>query len=118
MSHFGTHTHRGRQVFTSNKSECDLRLNWGPNCLPKRVTTKESAFDKPPLDSDNSNNKSTGGVYVKLPLHNKLGHVTKRFEVLTTHADTLDAVLDDTLTNTALQTGLVNNTQWIPKTQI
>ena len=26
MSHFGTHAHRSRQVFTSNKKECNLRL--------------------------------------------------------------------------------------------
>ena len=26
MSHFGTHAHRSRPVFTSSKKECDLRL--------------------------------------------------------------------------------------------
>ena len=142
MSHFGTHAHRSRQVFTSSKKECDLRLELAASkaawshwfrrdkafstktdnrtyaqvvghkspCIsvvspcPKRVPVKPSV-DKIALDLHNRDN-STSCVHVKRPLHNKCHHVTapilvNRFQVLATHADTSNAVLDDMLVNKA-----------------
>ena len=138
MSHFGTHAHGSRQIFTSNKKECDLMLELAASkatwshwfkrnkafctktdnrtcaqvvghknpCIsvirasPKRVPVKPS-LDKVPLDSHNCDTP-VRRIYVKRPLHNKCCHVTapilvnNRFQVLATHADTSNAVLDDT----------------------
>ena len=138
MSHFGTHAHGSRQIFTSNKKECDLRLELAASkatwphwfkrnkafctktdnrtyaqvvchknpCIsvirasPKLVPVKQSV-DKAPLDSHNCETPARR-IHMKRPLHNKCRHVTapvlvnNRFQVLATHADTSNAVLDDT----------------------
>ena len=75
------------------------------SCLSKRVPIKLPICDKASLSSYNGNNKSMGHVHVKWPLHIKLSNVTEVlplntiFQVLTTHTDTSDAVLDDTIVN-------------------
>ena len=105
MSHFGTHAHRSRQVFTSSKKECDLRLELAASkatwshwfrrdkafftktdnspCISvvspssKQVPVKPSV-DKIALDLHNRDN-SMGPVHVKRPLHNKCHRDCTRF---------------------------------------
>ena len=143
MSHFGTHAHRSRLIFPSNRKEPDLRFElvaskatWShwfrrdkafATKTDNRTYAQVLSQNKPCLVSD-SNPKwvpvkpttrkfqanlpncvtSTSRAYVQRPLQNKCCHVTapvlvnSRFEVLASHADTSDAVFDETPVNKTL----------------
>ena len=89
------------------------------NSNPKRVPVKPTTIK---FQANSSNCvTSTSRAYVQRPLHNKCRHVTapvllnNRFEVLASHTDTSDVVLDETPVNKALHPQYrVNTKQPVP----
>ena len=97
---FATRTdNRTYAHIVSYNKPCNLVSNYNPKQVPIKPTIKKFQV--------NSSNcvTSTSRAYVQRPLHNKCRHVTapvlvnNRFEVLATHTDTSDAVLEETPVN-------------------
>ena len=144
MSHFGTHAHRSRIIFPSDRKESDLKcellaskatwLHWfrrekafstRTDCRTyaqvvshnKPYTLVTSSNPKPvPLKATAKNTQtvpsncgtSTSRACVKRSLHTESRHlnapvmVQNRFEVLASHTDTSNAVLEESLVNKAI----------------
>ena len=89
------------QVVSHNKP-CNLVSNYNPKRVPIKPT-----ITKIQVNSSNCVT-STSHACVQRPLHNKCRHVTapvlinNRFEVLATHTDTSDVVLEETPVNKVL----------------